>query len=430
MDREKERSHAGRYLTALLTPMVVAGVTQLTWPFFEQSPVTLFLLAIMFCAWYGGLGPGLLSVLVSFLLADYFFVQPYFALWPPGRGDLMYLAILATVGSFISALSELMHRARRRAESSLESTKRSEDQFRTMANSIPQLAWMAHADGFIFWYNQRWHEYTGTTPEQMEGWGWQSVHDPNVLPKVLERWRGAIAAGRPFNMEFPLRGADGRFRIFLTRVQPLKDSQGRVVQWFGTNTDVEELKRAEESLRESESRLSGIIESAMDAIITIDSEQRIVLFNAAAESMFMCSVEEAMEQSIERFIPARFRSAHAEHVRKFGRTRITMRSMGALGAIFGLRANGEEFPIEASISQIEASGQKFYTVILRDITERKHAEEALKEHARILDLAPVLIRDLSDRIMFWNSGAEQMYGWSSEEAVGKITYSLFQTKFP
>lgn len=127
----------------------------------------------MFCAWYGGLGPGLLSVLVSFLLADYFFVQPYFALWPPGRGDLMYLAILATVGAFISVLSELMHRARRRAESSLESTKRSEEQFRTMANSIPQLAWMAHADGFIFWYNQRWHEYTGTTPEQMEGWGWQ-----------------------------------------------------------------------------------------------------------------------------------------------------------------------------------------------------------------------------------------------------------------
>src|ERR1700754_4533544 len=193
MSREKERSHAGRYLMALLAPIVVAGITQLTWPFFEQSPVALFLLAIMFCAWYGGLGPGLLSVLVSFLLADYFFVQPYFALWPPGRGDLMYLGILATVGSFISVLSELMHRARHRAESSLESTKRSEDQFRTMANSIPQLAWMAHGDGFIFWYNRRWHEYTGTTPEQMEGWGWQNVHDPGVLPKVMEKWRGAIA---------------------------------------------------------------------------------------------------------------------------------------------------------------------------------------------------------------------------------------------
>jgi len=128
--------------------------------------------------------------------------------------------------------------------------KESEGRFRTMANSMSQLAWIARADGFIFWYNQRWYEYTGTTPEQMEGWGWQSVHDPKVLPKVMENWTGAIAAGQPFEMEFPLRGADGRFRAFLTRGQPLKDSAGQVVQWFGTNTDVETLKQAEENIRQ------------------------------------------------------------------------------------------------------------------------------------------------------------------------------------
>jgi PAS domain-containing protein len=94
-----------------------------------------------------------------------------------------------------------------------------------MANSIPQLAWMAEADGSIFWYNQRWHEYTGTTLGQMEGWGWQSVHDPEELPKVLERWNQSIATGTPFDMEFPLRGADGLSRMFLTRVMPAKDPQ-------------------------------------------------------------------------------------------------------------------------------------------------------------------------------------------------------------
>jgi PAS domain S-box-containing protein len=102
----------------------------------------------------------------------------------------------------------------------------SDEQFQTMANSIPQLAWIAHADGFIFWYNRRWHDYTGTTPEQMEGWGWQSVHDPEVLPLVMERWQEAIATGQRFEMEFPLRGADGRFRVFLTRVEPVRDAQG------------------------------------------------------------------------------------------------------------------------------------------------------------------------------------------------------------
>ncbi|MBC8007135.1 MAG: PAS domain S-box protein, partial [Prolixibacteraceae bacterium] len=126
----------------------------------------------------------------------------------------------------------------------------SEERFRTMANSIPQLAWMARADGYIYWYNQRWYEYTGKTPEQMEGWGWQNVHDSAVLPQVVENWTGAIATGQPFEMEFPLRGADGKFRRFLTRVQPLKDSTGQVMQWFGTNTDVEAMTEVREQIRQ------------------------------------------------------------------------------------------------------------------------------------------------------------------------------------
>jgi PAS domain S-box-containing protein len=126
----------------------------------------------------------------------------------------------------------------------------SEKQFRTMVNAIPQLAWIAHADGFIFWYNQRWFDYTGTTSEQMEGWGWQRVHDRDQLPKVMEGWKGAIASGQPFDMEFPLRAADGHYGWFLTRVFPLKDDAGQVVRWFGTNTDVSQKREAEEVIRQ------------------------------------------------------------------------------------------------------------------------------------------------------------------------------------
>ena len=128
----------------------------------------------------------------------------------------------------------------------------SEEQFRTLADSVPQLAWMAEPDGHIFWYNQRWYDYTGTTPEQMKGWGWQSVHDPKVLAEVLERWRGSIATGRRFEMVFPLRGRDGTFREFLTLATPILDAQGRVARWFGTNTDITEQRRSEEALRKSE----------------------------------------------------------------------------------------------------------------------------------------------------------------------------------
>lgn len=133
----------------------------------------------------------------------------------------------------------------------------SEHRFRTMADSIPQLAWIARADGFIIWYNRRWYDYTGTTPEQMAGWGWQSVHDPGVLSAVVKSWTASIEAGQPFDMEFPLRGADGVFRLFLTRAMPFRDAAGNVVQWFGTNTDVEELKRVEQALRKSEASLAA-----------------------------------------------------------------------------------------------------------------------------------------------------------------------------
>jgi PAS domain S-box-containing protein len=134
---------------------------------------------------------------------------------------------------------------RKRAESALADR---EQQFRTLANSIPQLAWMADPDGWIFWYNERWYEYTGSTPQEMEGWGWQSVQDPAVLPAVLERFNNSLATGEPFDMTFPLKGADGVFRPFLTRMVPIRDSRGHIVRWFGTNTDITAQKEHEAHL--------------------------------------------------------------------------------------------------------------------------------------------------------------------------------------
>jgi PAS domain S-box-containing protein len=136
----------------------------------------------------------------------------------------------------------------------VEALRQSEERFRLLAESIPQLAWMARPDGHIYWYNKRWYDYTGTTPERMEGWGWQSVHDPETLPRVLERWQQSLRTGEPFDMVFPLRGADGRFRRFLTRVMPLRDEHGAIVHWFGTNTDIEDQKRAEEALQDADRR--------------------------------------------------------------------------------------------------------------------------------------------------------------------------------
>jgi len=134
--------------------------------------------------------------------------------------------------------------------SAADALRQSEEVLRALANTIPQLAWMAQADGAFVWFNERWFEYTGTTPDQVVGWGWQTAVEPSVLPAVLERWNASIRTGAPFEMEYPLRGADGRYRWFLTRVNPVRDRHGNVLRWFGTNTDVDEVKRAEHALRD------------------------------------------------------------------------------------------------------------------------------------------------------------------------------------
>ncbi|MFP5245658.1 MAG: PAS domain S-box protein, partial [Thermoanaerobaculia bacterium] len=126
---------------------------------------------------------------------------------------------------------------RKEAEAAL---RQSEERFRTLGNSIPQLAWMADSSGSIFWYNDRWHEYTGTTLEEMQGWGWQKVHHPEHVNRVVERIRHAFETGEPWEDTFPLRSRTGEYRWFLSRALPIRDADGKVVRWFGTNTDITE----------------------------------------------------------------------------------------------------------------------------------------------------------------------------------------------
>lgn len=127
----------------------------------------------------------------------------------------------------------------------------SEVQFRTLANSIPQLAWMSNRDGWIFWYNQRWFEYTGTDFETMEGWGWTKTIHPDHVKKVVESFTEAISAGTPWEDTFPLRAHDGNWNWFLSRALPVRNSRNEITFWFGTNTDVTEKIRIEQELKDS-----------------------------------------------------------------------------------------------------------------------------------------------------------------------------------
>ena len=180
-------------------------------------------------------------------------------------------------------------RARLEVEAANAQLAHAASQFHTLADAIPALAWTARADGHVEWYNARWYEYTGTTPADMEGWGWQSVHDPAVLPAVMEAWQAAIQAGSGFEMTFPLRGADGRFRQFLTRITPVRDATGHVTRWFGTNTDIEAERAARIAAEQAASRTAQLqsLTAELASAATLDEVGRIVV--AAGERAFGAS---------------------------------------------------------------------------------------------------------------------------------------------
>jgi PAS domain S-box-containing protein len=223
---------------------------------------------------------------------------------------------------------------------------------------------------------------------------------------------------------------DGKQILVSVTISPLRDATGAIVGISKIARDITETRRTEQAVQEQEARLAAIIGSAMDGIITVDARQLITMFNPAAEAMFGCQASDVLGTSLERFLPARFRAEHTEHIHVFGETQVTRRRMGRMGSIYGVRSTGEEFPIEASISKTEVQGKKIFTVILRDITDRKGAEEELRQQAVLLDLAPVFARDMNSNIILCTRGAERLYGYSKQEAVGRVSHDLLQTQFP
>ncbi|HKZ02296.1 MAG TPA: PAS domain S-box protein [Pyrinomonadaceae bacterium] len=282
-----------------------------------------------------------------------------------------------------------------------------------------------HQGVIIFWTK-------GT--EQMYGWSADEAVGKvasdllqTQYPEPLEEIRAKLFRDGEWQGELEHTKRNGN-RIVVASHWVLQRDEDNKPFVLEVNNDVTELKRKEQELSESRAQLENLIGSAMDAIITVNEDQRIVLFNAAAEKMFRCSAKDVIGESLDRFIPNRFRAAHAQHIRSFSQTHVTSRYMGALGAISGIRSDGEEFRIEASISQAELTDRKLFTVILRDISGRERAEERFRLAVESAPNAMVMVGE-EGKIILINSQTERLFGYSREELIGQSIEVLVPERF-
>jgi PAS domain S-box-containing protein len=275
-------------------------------------------------------------------------------------------------------------------------------------------------DRGLLYVNPRFVEIFGYSAEELLG----EVRIPDLIsdedrPRVLENL-GRRFAGEELEEQYTFRGLRKGGQVIDVEVHSSRLDVDGAPAVIGMVQDVTEQRRAEERLHASEERLSGIISHAMEAIIAVDADQRILVFNEAAERTFRCSAKDAIGSSLGRFVPERHREAHREDVRRFGQTGQTRRSMTSPGVIWALRADGEEFPMEAMISRAGEPGKQVFTVILRDISERIRVETALRESEERLRL---VVRATNDVIwewdvttgaLEWSEGAEQTFRYAPE----------------
>ena len=359
-------------------------------------PYVTFYPTVMVVSLAFGLGSGLVASASSALLAAYWILPPQGTFKIEGPSDVIGLLFFLGTSVLMSLTAEYYRRNRKRAEDSERELARraNEAQFRTLADAIPQLCWIADAQGWISWYNQRWYDYTGTTPQQMEGWGRQSVHDPEVLPKVLERWKASLATAEPFDMVFPLRGADGIFRPFLTRIMPVREESGQVVRWFGTNTDISEQLRTEEELKYQLALNQRIAGGAPVSIVVIDGEGQVTFVNPEAERVFGYSQDEMLGKSFH----------HLVHHHADGRPIAVEECQLFMSCLSGdtvrdyedvfYRKDGGAINVSCSVGPLTLDGSPPRSVLLiRNITERKRAMDELHANQAKLEAALAAMTD-------------------------------------
>jgi PAS domain S-box-containing protein len=366
------------------------------------------------------------SIWVSLLAVaclDYFFTAPHFRLSPIREAR----DVIVLIGFVITAL--VINGLVRRMRQSFRDVEAANEQLQLVIDTVPTLVASTGPDGALELINQQWREFLGLPVEEIRRGGWATALHPDDHDRFVNEWRSALESGVPLESEARMRRADGEYRWLLVRVVPLRDRQGRIVQWYGTSTDVEDRKRAEERARRADRERRTLIDT-IPALLWSTLPDGSGDFNN--EPWLKYSGLSASEAEGWGYVAA----IHPEDYQ-----RRTPKWQAAFAA-------GQPMEDEARLRRADGQYRWFLhrAVPLRDedgniekwvgsstdIEDLKRAEGVLREQAGLLDLShdTVFVRDMNDVITYWNRGAETLYGWSRDEAIGKVSHQLTQTIFP
>jgi PAS domain S-box-containing protein len=377
----------------------------------DRSALILFAIPIVVVAYLGGLGPGLLATALAGAAADYVAMPPKFSFGFERPADFAHWSILLLFGILVSVLTEALHRSRLRAERAAAKLKRTESALleskmllRAISDHSSAVIYAKDLEGRYLFTNRRFGELVRSSSKSLANKTDYELFPAEVADSVRAMDRRAIAAGVPLTEEETVPHDDGPHDYISVKC-PLFDEASQPYAVFGISTDITALKRTESALGVSEERAKAIVAMALDAVVAIDRNGLITEWNAYAETIFGRVRSEAVGHSLEIIIPERYREDHRRGLQRFlatGKAVVLNKRI----ELAGLHRDGHEFPIELSITPLGHGETGTFCAFVRDITERKHAEHALRESEErfrtMADTAPVLI---------WMSGTDKLCTW-------------------
>jgi PAS domain S-box-containing protein len=413
---KKRPSRYVAFFAALAAPVLIGVAVELSWPVFDAI-ASIFLLAVMLCAWLGGFFPGFLSLFISLLIARYFFTEPYnsFSILGLSPDDSTRLLTLGVTGIFVSVASEFMHRARQRNEESIETSRKSEERFRTTLESLIEGCQIIDRDWRYLYVNAAAAKQGGQTVERLLGRTIIEAFPGIEQTELFDAFRKTMEDRTPQQIENEFTRADGVSAWFQVVIQPVPEGI------FILSADITERKRYDEALNESEKRYRLLFEYNPLCMWVYDVETlSFVDVNEAACAAYGFSRDEFLKMSIKDIRPEDDVPA------------LLMDVASTDAAIDGpniwkhRKKDGTLIDAEIISHEIVINDRRSRLVLATDVTERKRAEKNVALLAAIVESsdAAIISKDLNGTILSWNPGAQELYGYTASEAVGQSVTML------